>query len=143
MANVLDVADYILYRQGRIPAMKLQKLVYYSQAWALVWDDRALFSARVEAWANGPVILRLYASHRGRYEVGRNDIDGNWKNLSNVEAETIDAVLKYYGGQSSQWLSDLSHAEDPWSNARGHLKPGQRGASEINIESMAEYYGSL
>ena len=34
-----DVAAYILRKQGTLPAMKLQKLVYYSQAWSLVWDD--------------------------------------------------------------------------------------------------------
>lgn len=29
MANVFDVAQYILEQQGLITAMKLQKLVYY------------------------------------------------------------------------------------------------------------------
>ena len=65
MANALDVAAAILKRTGPIPAMKLQKLVYYSQAWSLVWDDRPLFKDRIEAWANGPVIPNLYRAHRG------------------------------------------------------------------------------
>lgn len=30
MANVYDVAEYILQKQGAMPAMKLQKLVFYS-----------------------------------------------------------------------------------------------------------------
>jgi hypothetical protein len=41
MASARDVAAYILSRQGRMTAMKLQKLVYYSQAWSVVWDERA------------------------------------------------------------------------------------------------------
>lgn len=40
MVNVLNVAKYILSRLGPMSAMKLQKLVYYSQAWSLVWDER-------------------------------------------------------------------------------------------------------
>ncbi|WP_307850044.1 MULTISPECIES: type II toxin-antitoxin system antitoxin SocA domain-containing protein [unclassified Saccharopolyspora] len=40
-------------------AMKLQKLVYYSQAWHLVWDERPLFDEPVQAWANGPVVPDL------------------------------------------------------------------------------------
>ena len=52
--NVLDIAAYILCKQGAMTAMKLQKLVYYSQAWSLVWDDKPLFRERIEAWANGP-----------------------------------------------------------------------------------------
>lgn len=59
MATCLDVAKYILSKTGTIPAMKLQKLVYYSQAWALVWDEKPLFTAPIQAWANGPVCPRL------------------------------------------------------------------------------------
>lgn len=32
MADVFDVAAYILQRQGRMTTMKLQKLCYYAQA---------------------------------------------------------------------------------------------------------------
>jgi len=65
MANVFDVARYILKHTGPVTAWKLQKLVYYSQAWSLVWDVRPLFPERIEAWANGPVCPELYAQHRG------------------------------------------------------------------------------
>ena len=58
--KAIDVAAYILRKQGTMPAMKLQKLVYYSQAWSLVWDDRPIFRDRIYAWANGPVIRNLY-----------------------------------------------------------------------------------
>ena len=49
MASVLDVAAYILKRVGPITATKLQKLVYYSQAWHLVWEDEPLFGAALES----------------------------------------------------------------------------------------------
>ena len=58
MMTVLDVAAYILERQGSMTTMKLQKLVYYCQAWSLVWDERPLFDESIEAWANGPVLSR-------------------------------------------------------------------------------------
>jgi len=50
-------------------AMKLQKLAYYSQAWSLVWDEKALFPEKIEAWANGPVVRALYDRHRGMFKV--------------------------------------------------------------------------
>ena len=43
MASVFDAATCILSRAGGMTAMKLQKLVYYAQAWSLVWDERPLF----------------------------------------------------------------------------------------------------
>ena len=48
MSNVFDVAKYILQKQGPMTSMKLQKLVYYSQAWALVWDDERIFPEKIE-----------------------------------------------------------------------------------------------
>ena len=54
--SVLDVAAYILKKLGSMTTMKLQKLVYYSQAWSLVWDEQSLFIESIEAWANGPVV---------------------------------------------------------------------------------------
>jgi uncharacterized phage-associated protein len=142
MANVHDVAAYILEKQGRMPVMKLQKLVYYCQAWSLVWDEKPLFPERIEAWANGPVVPKLYQSHRGQFEVSK-WAGGHPSVLSRRERETVDAVLKFYGEKTSQWLSDLTHQEPPWLNARHGLGPGERGAYEISHAAMAEYYGSL
>jgi uncharacterized phage-associated protein len=142
--SALDVAAYILRALGAMPAMKLQKLVYYSQAWALVWDDKPLFDDRIEAWANGPVVRRLYAAHRGEYIVSR--IHGGFsRKLHQEQRETVDAVLKFYGDKSSQWLSDLTHMERPWREARARrgLRDGERGNAVIRRADMAEYYSSL
>lgn len=143
MANVLDVANYILSRLGPMSAMKLQKLVYYAQAWSLVWDERPLFGDRIEAWANGPVSPRLYANHRGHFEVTEGTIAGDPRALDATARETIDNVIAFYGEKSAQWLSDLTHNERPWVDARAGLAPGQRGEREITPAAMAEFYASL
>jgi len=143
MANVFDVAKYILQQTGEITAIKLQKLVYYSQAWSLVWDEKPLFPERIEAWANGPVVPELYQVHKGAFAVNEAMFGGEPKNLTKDEKETIDAVIKTYGDKPSQWLSDLTHIEEPWKNAREGLQMGERGNREISLASMAEYYGSL
>ena len=44
---VKDIAQYILETNGPMTSMKLQKLVYYSQAWATVWDDDLLFEEQL------------------------------------------------------------------------------------------------
>jgi len=69
MAKMTDVGRYILEKSGEITAMKLQKLLYYSQAWHLVWDERPLFTEDFQAWANGPVIPELYHMHKGKFKV--------------------------------------------------------------------------
>jgi uncharacterized phage-associated protein len=142
MASVHDVAAYILKRRGPVTAMKLQKLIYYAQAWGLVWDEEPLFPERIEAWANGPVVKELYDVYRGQFRVSEPKY-GDPDLLTEEQVDTVDSILKFYGKMSSQQLSDLTHREDPWRDARKGLEPGERGHREITHESMAEYYGSL
>lgn len=141
MPSVHDVASYILKKLGPVTAMKLEKLVYYCQAWSLVWDDKPLFPQNIQAWANGPVVRDLYDKHKGRYMV--NSWKGNPDVFKPEERETIDRVLEFYGTKTSQWLSDLTHRESPWLEARQGLAPSERGNNVISHASMAEYYSSL
>ena len=142
MASVFDVSDYILRRNGPVTAMKLQKLVYYAQAWSLVWDEAPIFGERIEAWANGPVVPDLFHAHRGEFTVTE-EKRGDMSKLSEDQKETIDAVLKHYGNKPANWLSDLTHREAPWLEARRGLPDGERSNVEITHGAMAEYYGNL
>ena len=144
-ANIscLNVARYILNKFGPMSALKLQKLVYYCQAWSLVWDERPLFNDRIEAWVNGPVAPLLYERHRGKFEVSPSDISEDTSNIDPLAQETIDAVLKVYGDKSAIWLSELTHSESPWKEARQGLPENAPGHKEITHGQLAEYYSSL
>jgi len=143
--SVFDVALYMLTRLGAISAMKLQKLCYYAQAWSLVWDAKPLFGERIEAWANGPVSPDLYAKHRGQFEVSKDTFKGmgTGEVFSEDERDTLEEVIRFYGDKSPFWLSELTHSEAPWKDAREGLEPGDRGQAEITHAAMAEYYSSL
>lgn len=140
--TVFDVAAYILQQRGEMTTMKLHKLLYYCQAWSLVWDERPLFSDEIEAWANGPVIRKLFDFHRGSFSLSQLPL-GNADLLSKNQRETVDAVLNFYGDKPTQWLVELTHLEDPWKEARRDLAPGQRGSTVISWESMANFYSGL
>jgi uncharacterized phage-associated protein len=142
MASAHDVAAYITQKRGEMSAMKLQKLVYYSQAWHLVWEEKRLFADRVEAWANGPVVPSLYREHRGQFKV-KDWPRGDASKLSKEQVESIDAVLKFYGPKPAHYLSELTHSEAPWRDARTGLPPSARSSREITPAAMAEFYGSL
>lgn len=139
MATAIDVAKFIFDEHGSMTTMKLQKLAYYSQAWSLVWDDAPLFTDRIEAWANGPVIKSLYDLHKGKYSIDSWP-HGDVSSLTSANKETITAVLDAYADYSALELSNLSHSEKPWIDARKNLDPSERGNSEITLESMADYF---
>lgn len=65
MVGVFDVAEYVLSEVGYVSTMKLQKLVFYSQAYSLVAFDEPLFSDDFEAWVNGPVCPPLVSGSQG------------------------------------------------------------------------------
>lgn len=143
--SVLDVAAFILEKQPKkhpLTAWKLQKLIYYCQAWSLVWDEQPLFKEKILAWANGPVVKELYIQHKGMFHV-KEIAKGHPDRLSENQKDTIHHVLKAYGDKPAQWLSDLTHMEAPWIEARKGLKPGERGAAEIRLSTMLEYYNDV
>jgi uncharacterized phage-associated protein len=144
MLNVKNVAHYILTKVGTITTVKLQKLVYYSQAWSLAWDGVPLFNEEFQAWSNGPVCAELFDAHRGRFLISSDDLAayGDYR-LSDCENETIDIVIATYNKYNSQQLSDMTHQERPWKEARNGFAPGERCHNIISKETMQDYYGGL
>lgn len=142
MTNVFDVASYILKKQGEMTTLKLQKLVYYCQAWSLVWDEKPVYDEEIQAWANGPVEPDLFYKHQGQYKIA--DIPGgNADNVKGDSRDTVEMTLRRYGDKPAYWLVRLSHSEPPWIEAWYDCPPSQQGRTAINHASMAEYYSSL
>jgi uncharacterized phage-associated protein len=139
MANAHDVAAYILASRGEMTTMKLQKLVYYSQAWHLAWDGEPIFPERIEAWRNGPVVPELYQAHKGRFVVSEWP-EGDPARLTDSQRETIDEVLGGYADFTPAQLSWLTHREEPWKQARSGLDPHERGGKAIDLQLMQEFY---
>ena len=143
MANVFDTAKYILEQKGSMSTMKLQKLCYYAQAWSLVWDDEPLFDEDFQAWANGPVCPELFFKTKGQFAVTADDETGGTGVLTENQKDTINQVLDYYYPHDAQWMSRLTHMEDPWIEARKGIPQGVGCDRIITKESMAMYYGGL
>lgn len=144
MANVFDVAKYILQQTGRISTMKLQKLCYYAQAWSLAWTEEPLFCERIEAWVNGPVCPDLFQEHKGKFKISFEELAiGDVNNLTFDQKDTIDRVLDHYGDWDPYELREQTHSEDPWRNARKGIQDGVPCTNEITRASMGEYYGNL
>jgi uncharacterized phage-associated protein len=140
VAEVNDVAAALLAQTGPVTTMKLQKLVYYSQAWHLVFQSEPLFSDVIEAWPQGPVTRILYEKHRGQRQVASWPA-GNKDNLTEVEQHTVRWVLDKYGHFSAESLSQMTHMEAPWRIARQLLGPDERSSNPITQQQMTHFYG--
>ena len=146
MATVFDVAKYILEQKGEMTVMKLQKLVYYSQSWSLVWQEAPLFENEIQAWANGPVTVDLYDVHKGLFKINATTLThGDSERLTPIEKEAVDKVVAHYGEHTAQWLSDLTHLERPWKKARerGCVSDGEFCREQVSLADIHEYYSGL
>lgn len=144
MPSVLDVARYILRNSGSTSTWKLQKLVYYCQAWHLVWEEERLFREPIEAWPAGPVTPALYTILKGKYTIGPTAFThGRLGSLADRHRRSIDAVLDFYGDKSGHWLTELVRMEAPWQDARVGLERNERGHRRIPLAALGSYYGAL
>lgn len=95
-------------------SLKLQKLLYYAQGYALAILRRPLFSERIKAWAHGPVVPQVwkeYEGHGGR-PLPQPDLD-----LLAIDAQIraiLDRVYNDYGQYAAWALRNMTHEERPW-----------------------------
>ena len=144
MANVFDVAKYILKKLGKMSTWKLHKLCYYSQAWSLAWDEKVLFPEDFEAWSNGPVCPVLFRAHKGMFMIDSNQFEfGDSTVFLPDEKENLDIICRDYGDKDPYWLKEQTHGEDPWKLARGNLPVGEPSNAINSKDSIGLYYGGL
>ncbi len=140
MASVLDVADSILAETGPIDAWTLQKLTYYCQAWSLAHRGEVLYPEAIEAWKNGPVVRKLWATHRGQYSV-QSVPGGDAAGLNAEEHDFVRSVVGRYAHLPASALVALTHREPPWRDARGDLSDDAPSSTVISPEALVAYYG--
>jgi len=145
-----DCTDYIILKTtedgSNLNLLKLQKLVYYAQAWYLAFYDARLFEGTFEAWVHGPVSRDLYKRFVGAKmlysTMSRTDMrpDFDPSTISPDHRLHIDNVLETYAGLTGTQLEELTHREDPWVKARGDLPPSASSQAPIDENLMKSYY---
>lgn len=127
-----------------ITPLKLQKLIYYAQAWSLALPERArpLFDEDMQAWAHGPVVESVFHEykHAGWDALPAPD---EVPEIADDDAAHLSEILSVFGEFSAKHLERMTHAEDPWLEARGDLPPEARSNAVISKDRMTHYYRGL
>lgn len=141
-----DVADFLLCEsreRGEILTnLKLQKLLYYAQAWYLALQNKPLFSEDFQAWVHGSVLPSQYQRFK-RCE---------WRpileeiappQLSDDISSHLIEVVNVFGIETASALELMNHKERPWLEARKEIGADQPSSNVISKESMRSFYKSL
>lgn len=142
-----NVAKYFVYlasqafvgdnkeREG-ITNLKLQKVLYFAQAYYLSKVGKPLFYDDIEAWEYGPVVPDVYHKFKSK---GSNPIicEEDKSILADEDKETLKKIWGTFGGYSASKLVDIAHAHTPWKEANGS------SSKVISHKAIREYYTPL
>jgi uncharacterized phage-associated protein len=151
MARAKEVARFLIQVAANsdepdyLTNLRLQKLLYYVQAWSLVMRGKPMFAERIEAWVHGPVVREVYGTYASNganvitpEAVGDEDFD-----LAADEKEFVGSVWESYKGYSASKLREMTHQEDPWRNAREGYGPADNCNAEVTTKSIREYFQDI
>lgn len=142
-----DVADFFISLGNEtgdsITNLRLQKLVFYAQAWHLANFTESLFNEDFEAWVHGPVIPELYRTYRPfSYKPISKELVATEvrSRFDDTKTTFLNEVADLYMTYTAYELEKMSHNENPWIVAREDLAPEEVCSTVINKESIKEYY---
>lgn len=148
MITAQTVADYFLafaqQCEEPITNLKLNKLVYYTQAWHLALFKEPLFDDEIQAWVHGPVLPVVYDTYKQFKwtpiivdQLALEDIE---QQFSSDQQTLLADIVEVYFPETAYALEQLTHREDPWLAPREGLAPYEPSSSPITHDSMRWYY---
>jgi len=141
MANANDVANLFLSWANKegdlITNLKMQKLLYYAQAWYLANHKKPLFNEEFEATEHGPVITELYRAFKkyGFSHIKYNNSNKEELVFTKQELIFLQEFYSEFIDYSAHTLVSSTHNEPPWKETPLN--------GIISKKSMQLYYSSL
>lgn len=142
MCKALEVANKLLEIADRngdlITNLKLQKLLYYAQAYYMVNNNgEKLFDDDIQAWEYGPVVPAVYQQYKkyNSFPIDYKKVKGKGIRFTANQLEYLNDFASEYFRYSATELVTRTHIEQPWQSA---VSKGRN--SVINTKEMYEYY---
>ena len=120
--KAIDIANMYIrlandIQDNSIDNLKINKMLYYAQGWALVRLGRPLFDESIQAWDYGPVIPEVYHAFKccGKLSI-KEPIDVfDESRLNSEELELLVDVYTAYGRYTGWALKEMTHEKgSPW-----------------------------
>ena len=157
MYNVLDICRYIINysndKEYDISNLKLQKLLYFIQAYFLIETKQPCFKEVIEAWDFGPVVpvvyneYKQYAGTHIPYIESYLEYDTNniWDSIKRIEyndniistndKKLIEDVVDKLSNYTATDLVSITHKQEPWINTYRENKH-----NEITNQMLYDYF---
>lgn len=140
--SALSVAQYIILREaeeGRpVSNLRLQKLLYFVEAYFFLSTGEPCFVDRMEAWDFGPVVPEVYHKYKrfGSMIIQETD-DSLAQEIELSDQEKIDEMLDACADKSTRELVEITHQQEPWKSAYRN-----KFSNEITQESIRNLFSN-
>lgn len=157
--DVLDVSRYIISYSNKmdygISNLKLQKVLYFVQAYFLIQTGHPCFNEKIEAWDFGPVVPVAYKEFKkfagmdiptinyyivfnknGSLDVKCAEFENDF--ISGEDRVLINKVVDKFSEYSSTDMVKLTQHQTPWIDAINSYQ-----SNEITNKSIFEYFKSF
>lgn len=130
---------------GQMTNMYINKLLYMVQGWSLVETGHPAFREPLQAWRNGPVVEEVYRTYKrfGDRPVSNDEVGEAVPALDPDEVELARFVWNRYKKYSAYALSDLTHKQRPWKNARGSLSVSAQSQKTLSLDDLQQTFESI
>jgi len=149
-----QIADYFIAFSNAtgnlISHMKLQKLVYYIQAWHIAVFSEAILEEDFQAWVHGPVLPSLFERYKSFQwrPILRDDLDEpslralEQSFSSSIREILADVIIEYFHKDAFA-LEQSIHGEAPWQIARHNLAADEPSINVIDKKTIHDYYSQF
>ena len=98
-----------------ITHLKLQKLLYYAQAYALTLLGQPLFAEPIVRWQHGPVVTAVYHEYKSVDSAPLLPRKSQTAmQITSEQRNVLESVLAVYGRYEASALRNMTHRESPW-----------------------------
>lgn len=144
----LVLSDYILKHYGPMSHLKLQKLLFYCDAYNLAYFDQELVTDKFEAWVHGPVSRKVYDNLKDKsilysdlkYTDKGHDVDSEFDRLASSQKELLTSVLDTLSKWTGMELERATHKEQPWQEARKGYAEADKCSVLLSKDTTRQYY---
>lgn len=141
-----ELADFLIVesreRGDLLTPLKLQKLMFYADAWNMALYDQELTAERFQAWVHGPVALSQYHRFKeNRWHPILDEIER--PDVSNAKETHLCEIVDIFGVETGPALEVMTHQELPWIEARGGLSDNQPCNTYIDKSTTKVFYAAL
>lgn len=114
------IVNYSIEKGNCVSNLKLQKLLYYVQAYFSVKKGTPCFSDDIEHWRHGPVVREIYSEYKIYFNDNIRDFNDDFPEdmIEKEDKLLINDVVDSYKGYGPWEMVEKTHKEKPWQETK-------------------------